>query len=92
VGVLRGSETAQAFALDSGGRPLPTGKPRLMLPGDVETLSPTAGDIHQVRNARDDQVSISIHVYGGDIGSIERSSYTPAGERARFISHYAVPG
>jgi hypothetical protein len=33
-------------------------------------LSPKEGDIHQIRNAFDDRVSISIHVYGPNIGAV----------------------
>lgn len=55
----------------------------------MERLSPKQGDIHRVANAYDDRVSVSIHVYGGDIGAITRSSFDPAGRRKRFVSGYA---
>ena len=44
-----------------------------------------------MRNAFDDRVSISIHVYGGDIGHIERSLYSEDGTRQPFISGYSPP-
>jgi len=36
-----------------------------------------------------DQLSISIHVYGGNIGKIERHSYREDGSRATFVSGYS---
>jgi predicted metal-dependent enzyme (double-stranded beta helix superfamily) len=57
--------------------------------GEVEAVSPTVGDVHQVTNAFDDRVSISIHVYGANIGAVERSTYDAAGRPKRFVSGYA---
>ena len=91
VGVLRGSETAQQFEIDGQGRPVPQGEPLTMMPGDVEVLSPSQGDVHRVRNACHDRISISIHVYGGDIAKIERSSYSSDGNSEPFMSRYAEP-
>ncbi|MDG2241965.1 MAG: hypothetical protein P8L66_00560 [Rhodospirillaceae bacterium] len=49
------------------------------------------GDIHRVRNANDEQASISIHVYDADIGAIERQVYDPeTGERSPFVSGYTT--
>lgn len=48
------------------------------------------GDIHRVRNAYDDRVSISIHLYGGNIGRIRRSVYSAdTGQRKEFVSGYS---
>ena len=41
--------------------------------GEVDRVSPTIGDWHQVSNALTDQPSVSIHVYGADIGRVHRS-------------------
>lgn len=93
VGVLRGSEASQAFRLDNG-MPVPDGPEVMLSPGDVVQVSPSIGDLHSVRNALSDQTSISIHVYGGNIGEIERSVFTTEGQRKRFVSGYsnrAVP-
>jgi len=60
-----------------------------MLPGDIEAVSPRIGDVHKVWNALPDQLSISIHVYGGNIGKIERHSYREDGSRATFVSGYS---
>ncbi len=47
------------------------------------------GDIHRVSNALADRVSISIHVYGGNIGAVKRAVYTPEGQQKPFISGYS---
>ncbi|ANF58102.1 cysteine dioxygenase [Halotalea alkalilenta] len=88
IGMLRGEERSQRFIHDQG-RWLPHRHPDHLRPGDIDRLSPSAGDVHQVSNAFDDQVSISIHVYGGNIGAIRRSVFTADGERKPFISGYS---
>ncbi|SIT39031.1 hypothetical protein BN2476_210006 [Paraburkholderia piptadeniae] len=56
----------------------------------MEIVSPWTGDIHRVANAVRDQVSVSIHVYGGNIGRIERCVYSEAtGQTKQFVSGYA---
>jgi predicted metal-dependent enzyme (double-stranded beta helix superfamily) len=55
----------------------------------VEALSPAHGDIHQVRNALADTPSISIHVYGANIGAVRRSTFAADGSGQLFISGYA---
>jgi photoactive yellow protein len=57
--------------------------------GDVEAVSPAIGDVHRVRNALSDATSVSIHVYGANIGAVRRSVYTEAGERKPFVSGYS---
>ncbi len=49
---------------------------RTALPGEVEKVSSRDGDIHRVSNALAESVSISIHVYGGNIGAVKRAVYT----------------
>lgn len=88
IGMLRGAEDAQAYALE-GARAVPRGEPQRLQPGDVEAVSPTVGDVHRVRNAFDDRVSISIHVYGANIGAVRRSVFTEDGQRKPFVSGYA---
>ncbi|MGM3278319.1 cysteine dioxygenase [Ralstonia sp. 24A2] len=89
IGMLRGAEYSQPFKLEADGRPLPDGVAIRLEPGQVERVSPRVGDIHRVHNAFDDRTSISIHVYGGNIGGIHRSVYTEDGERKPFISGYS---
>jgi predicted metal-dependent enzyme (double-stranded beta helix superfamily) len=85
VGVLRGAEVAERFAQADGAlRSL--GEARLDA-GEIDCVSPRIGDIHQVRNAYDDRSSISIHIYGADLCTIERHVYDPAtGRRAPIVS------
>jgi predicted metal-dependent enzyme (double-stranded beta helix superfamily) len=96
VGVLHGRERCEEFAplLEPGG-PLVHGEIHELAPGDIDLVSPTVGDIHRVSNALADGVSVSIHVYGGDIGTILRSRYDEAGRATPFVSPYAsclLPG
>jgi predicted metal-dependent enzyme (double-stranded beta helix superfamily) len=56
--------------------------------GDVEAVSPTVGDLHRVHNAHADRVSISIHVYGANIGAVRRHTYPAEGGRKPFVSGY----
>ncbi len=58
-------------------------------PGSVEAVSPTVGDIHQVSNAFADRPSISIHVYGANIGAVRRAVFSAEGEEKPFISGYS---
>ena len=89
IGMLRGEELAQPFAPDGAGRLVAQGAPTRLVPGQVAAVSPTLGDIHQVSNAFDDRVSISIHVYGANIGAVHRWVYAPDGGRKPFVSGYS---
>jgi predicted metal-dependent enzyme (double-stranded beta helix superfamily) len=89
IGVLRGAERSQRFVFDAQGRPQPRDAAEWLHAGEVEAVSPSIGDVHQVANAYDDRVSISIHVYGADIGAVRRSVYAPDGERKLFVSGYS---
>lgn len=89
IGMLRGAEYSQGYRFGGRRELLPDGPPVRLTPGQVEAVSPRLGDIHRVRNAFDDQVSISIHVYGADIGRIERSTYDEDGTPRRFVSGYS---
>ncbi len=91
IGVLRGAEQAQSFAWQQETLQ-PVGQPDLLQAGQVEAVSPnssTLHDVHQVSNAFVDRVSISIHVYGANIGAVRRSVYHPDGRRVPFISGYS---
>ncbi|WP_439849696.1 cysteine dioxygenase [Pseudomonas syringae] len=93
IGMLRGAEHSQGYARSAHGHFETSGPPILLQPGQVEALSPHSNDVHQVSNAFDDQVSISIHVYGADIGTVKRAVYDLDGHEKLFISGYsnAVP-
>lgn len=95
VGVLRGAELSRRFdrkpGSDAPGSDAFVEHPAELLPrGAVDAVSPTIGDVHAIANAQPDAVSISIHVYGGNIGAVRRSVFDPAtGARKDFISGYA---
>ncbi|MBW8814289.1 MAG: cysteine dioxygenase [Caulobacterales bacterium] len=88
IGVLRGAELSQTYAR-RGGRLVPDGPPRRLDAGQVEPVSPRIGDIHQVSNVLSDRPSVSIHVYGGNIGAIRRTAYDADGRPNLFISGYS---
>lgn len=89
IGVLRGAELATSFARGNDGALRQTGDEVRLERGVVEPVSPAIGDIHRVRNAFDDRVSISIHVYGANIGAVHRSTYPPDAAPKPFISGYS---
>lgn len=91
IGMLRGAEYAENYNISEDGTPVATGEAKLN-PGDVEFVSPTIGDVHKVSNAFDDQVSISIHAYGSNIGKVKRHVFPEQGGPAKdFISGYSDP-
>lgn len=87
VGVLRGAEISTDYRIGEGGS-LVAGEARRLTAGDVVPISPLSGDIHQVRNAFADRPSISIHVYGGNIGRVQRTIFRDA-DRSEFVSGYS---
>lgn len=90
VGVLRGAERCEEYELDSANACLrATGSHELPV-GSVDLVSPRIGDIHRVSNALEDGVSISIHVYGGNIGAVQRHVYdVDTGVKKPFVSGYS---
>ncbi len=89
IGMLRGAEDSQSFTFSEADGVKEEGAPIRLTPGQVEAVSPRVGDIHRVSNVFNDRVSISIHVYGANIGAVRRSVYTPEGQRKPFISGYS---
>lgn len=89
IGMLRGAETSQGYRFAGATKMVADGPPTLIRAGDVAAVGPRIGDVHRVRNAFDDRVSISIHVYGGDIGAVERGIYFEDGTRRPFVSGYS---
>jgi predicted metal-dependent enzyme (double-stranded beta helix superfamily) len=89
VGQLRGEEKGTPYYRKAEGG-FKAGQACICPPGHVDTVSPNTHDIHVVENNLSDQTSISIHVYGGNIGKIERSVFDPiTGAEKSFISGYA---
>ena len=89
VGQLRGEEKGTHYHQQPDGSYKP-GTPVICSPGHVDTVSPNTHDIHEVANNHADQTSISIHVYGANIGKVQRAVYDPStGQEKAFISGYA---
>lgn len=92
VGMMRGAETCRRFTHSAPGMPMQASETERLLPGEVDRVSPTVGDIHEVANALPDRPSISIHVYGANIGAVKRHVFDPAtGIDKPFVSGYSSP-
>ncbi len=90
IGMLRGGERAENFAKSAPGESMQLLGVDVLSPGIVESLSPHSGDIHRVSNLYEDRVSISIHVYGGNIGRISRHVFDLDTSAPKpFISGYS---
>lgn len=91
IAMLRGVEFGQRYVHGAPDTPMvPSGQEAKLVPGEIDLVSPTLGDVHQVRNGLDDQVSISIHLYGGNIGRIARHVFAPdTGAVKDFVSGYS---
>ena len=88
IGMLRGEEESIPFTVTDYG--VVPGTPSRLRPGMTEAVSPRLGDIHRVSNALCDAASISIHLYGGNIGAIRRHSFDPETGRTKdFVSGYS---
>jgi predicted metal-dependent enzyme (double-stranded beta helix superfamily) len=88
IGMLRGEEVAVPYTTACGR--LEAGDPTCLRPGMVDAVSPTIGDVHTVANAFADRASISIHLYGGNIGKIRRHVFVAeTGEAKDFTSGYS---
>lgn len=91
VGVMRGAELCRRFEITQPGEPMRATGPVRLERGAVDQVSPTVGDIHEVANAYDDRTSISIHVYGANIGAVQRHVFDAAtGAPKGFVSGYSA--
>lgn len=89
VGMMRGAETCEEYNGVTVGKPFKASGTHRIEPGEVDCVSPTIGDIHVVSNAFTDRPSISIHVYGANIGAVRRHVFDAAtGAPREFISGY----
>ena len=90
IGMLKGLEKGQRYRRMPNGCLEKEGREQALYPGDIEKVGPEFGDIHCVRNALEDEASISIHVYGGNIGGVKRHIYDPVtGAMNDFVSGYS---
>lgn len=89
VGLLRGRERETAYEKQADGSYRATGT-SVLLPGQTSAVSPTIGDVHEVANDLSDRTSVSIHVYGANIGRVHRHVFDPkTGAEKSFVSGYA---
>lgn len=89
IGMLRGKESETQFIRREDGT-FVKGETDFLEPGEVAFLAPGVNDYHLVANALADQTSISIHVYGANIGGVSRAVYDEAsGVEKTFISGYS---
>jgi predicted metal-dependent enzyme (double-stranded beta helix superfamily) len=90
IGMLRGAEESTRFDSCGAATPMLVGESCVLEVGDIDCVSPTVGDIHRVRNVHRDRVSISIHVYGANIGCVRRRVYDEAtGDVRAFVSGFS---
>ncbi len=90
VGVMRGAEKCEEYERPGDHRPMRKTGEHIVKPGDIDAVSPALGDIHTVSNALADRPSVSIHVYGANIGAVRRHVYvTETGETKSFVSGYS---
>lgn len=90
VGVMRGAETGEEFDLQPAPGFLRSKGTHHLSPGGIDLVSPGIGDIHKVSNAFNDRVSISIHIYGANIGAVKRHIYeSDTGQKKTFVSGYS---
>lgn len=90
IGMLRGAERARGFVRDGADGKFVIGAEELLRPGQVSTVSPRIGDIHEVSNALTDRASISIHAYGANIGAVSRHVFDiETGAAKPFVSGYS---
>ncbi|KXV29076.1 cysteine dioxygenase family protein [Gluconobacter japonicus] len=89
IGMLRGKESETQFTRRDDGS-FEKGETDFLEPGEVAFLAPGVNDYHLVANALSDQTSISIHVYGANIGGVSRAVYDEtSGIEKSFISGYS---
>ena len=89
IGVLRGAEVSRRYTRDAAAN-LVAGAESRLEPGQIEAVSPRLGDVHAVANAYADRPSISIHVYGANIGAVRRHAFDATTAESRvFVSGYS---
>lgn len=91
VGILSGHEHELSFEKPPTSRvPLTPNGEHVWGPGEVTVCCTTDDDVHQVRCEGDEPV-VGIHIYGADIGTLERRSYEPeSGAVSWFVSRWAA--
>ncbi|MCW2816831.1 MAG: type cysteine dioxygenase-like protein [Nocardioides sp.] len=92
VGIHSGAEHEVSFAKPrTPGVPLEQDGEEQWGAGSVTVCCTTDDDVHQVF-CDGDEPCVGIHVYGADIGTLERRSYAPeTGEVSWFVSRWTPP-
>lgn len=91
VGIYSGAEREIRYAKPGGPGPLTPLADQVWERGQVTVCCTTDDDVHSVV-AEGDEPTVGIHVYGADIGAIERRMYDPAtGEVRWFVSGWHTP-
>ena len=91
VGMMRGAERCRRYERAKDGSVRAVGEEQVLEPGEIDAVSPTVGDIHTVANALADAPSVSIHVYGANIGAVRRHVFDAATGAAKdFVSGYSI--
>lgn len=88
LGVLRGSEISQRYVVGDG-KVHASGATEVLEAGAIDMVSPSIGDIHKVCNGSRTKASVSLHLYGGNIGTIRRHSFETNGVVNTFQSGYS---
>jgi len=88
IGVLRGSEISQRYEWGDG-QLHEAGELEVLEAGAIDMVSPAIGDIHKVSNGLKSKPSVSLHLYGGNIGAINRHSFDASGATNTFRSGYS---
>ena len=88
IGMLRGAERCEEYTPPQAGNSGVAGRAHVMNVGDIEAVSPTLGDWHRVTSCHPQHDSISIHVYGANIGATRRHRIDEAGRVVDFVSGY----
>jgi predicted metal-dependent enzyme (double-stranded beta helix superfamily) len=88
LGVLRGAEVSQRYVAGDGTLH-EKGATEVLEAGAIDMVSPLIGDIHKVWNGSSSKAAVSIHLYGGNIGTIKRHSFDTAGVTKTFTSGYS---
>lgn len=92
IGILDGVEQESRYDRpDADGRPPTFLEQRMLGPGDVEVCCTSDQDVHRVACASSSP-TVALHVYGGDIGTLERHAFDPeTGRATTFVSRWAEP-
>lgn len=93
IGILDGVEREHRYDRPdpASGAPPVLLEERTLRPGDVDICCTCDQDVHEV--ACDSEVpTLALHVYGADIGTLERHAFDPrTGEARAFVSRWAAP-